>query len=209
METSDLIKELEELRSSEKHYRTLLNDTSDPIFSFFPDGRYRYGNAAFVEGVGETVESIITKSIWDVFSPEEAEKRFAVVKRVFESKEPAEIEVRVDLPTGTSYYLTTAKPILNEDGEVETVICASKNITSRKLAEIALEEERDKLKKALEEIHTLTGLLPICSSCHSIRDEKDHWGRFEEYVQKHSEAKFSHTLCPNCAKKLYPDLDIK
>jgi predicted Fe-S protein YdhL (DUF1289 family) len=57
-------------------------------------------------------------------------------------------------------------------------------------------------------IKTLGGLLPICASCKKIRDDRGDWNQLEEYVQKHSEAEFSHSVCPGCAKKLYPDLDI-
>jgi len=119
-----------------------------------------------------------------------------------------EIEVRVPLPSGDTYYLTTAKPIFDADGAVETVICSSKNITKRKIAEIELKKEHDKLLNAIEEIKTLSGLLPICSSCKNIRDDKGYWTRIESYIEQHSDAEFSHGICPKCAKKLYPDLDI-
>lgn len=200
--------ELEQLRQSEKHYRTLLDDSSDPIFSFLPDGTYRYVNKAFATGVGKSAEDIIGFRIWDVFSQEEADKRFVVVKKVFAEGIPIEIEVKVPLPNEDTYYLTTAKPIFDEEGTVESVICTSKNITKRKRAEIELQEKNERLTEALKEIKQLSGLLPICSSCHQIRDEKGGWDRIERYIQQHSEATFSHTLCPTCAKELYPDLDI-
>lgn len=72
----------------------------------------------------------------------------------------------------------------------------------------AIQHEREALiedlKKALAEIRTLSGLLPICSSCKKIRDDKGYWRQIEEYISKHSEAEFTHGLCPSCAKKLYP-----
>jgi methyl-accepting chemotaxis protein len=64
------------------------------------------------------------------------------------------------------------------------------------------------LEKALDEIKTLRGIIPICSSCKKIRDDKGYWNRIETYISKHSEADFSHSLCPACVKKLYPDLDL-
>ena len=138
----------------------------------------------------------------------QADKRFAVVKRVFAEGKSEEIEVRVPLPSGDTYYLTTVKPILDESGAVETVICTSKNITKRKLAEMALKKERDKLVKALKEIKTLSGLLPICAKCNKIRDDKGYWNQIEGYIQQHSDAQFSHAICPVCAKELYPDLEV-
>ncbi len=70
-------------------------------------------------------------------------------------------------------------------------------------------EERDKLiaelQEALAEIKTLRGLIPICSACKRIRTDQGDWTQIELYIQAHSEAEFSHGLCPDCAKKLYPD----
>lgn len=68
--------------------------------------------------------------------------------------------------------------------------------------------ERDKLKEALVEIKALSGLLPICSYCKKIRDDHGYWNQIEKYIHDHSDAEFSHSICPECAKKHYPDIDI-
>lgn len=70
---------------------------------------------------------------------------------------------------------------------------------------LALEET---VQKKTQDLKTLSGLLPICSSCKNIRDDRGYWDRIESYVSKHSDAEFSHGICPECAKKLYPDLDL-
>lgn len=62
------------------------------------------------------------------------------------------------------------------------------------------------LQDSLSEIRKLSGLLPICSSCKKIRDDKGYWNQIESYIREHSEAEFSHSICPECAKKLYPDI---
>lgn len=62
------------------------------------------------------------------------------------------------------------------------------------------------LRKALSEVKRLSGLLPICASCKKIRDDRGYWNQVEAYIQKHSEAQFTHSVCPECAKKLYPNL---
>jgi len=64
------------------------------------------------------------------------------------------------------------------------------------------------LKIALSEVKKLSGLLPICASCKKIRDDEGYWNQIEAYIKEHSEAEFSHSICPECAKELYPDLDI-
>lgn len=71
----------------------------------------------------------------------------------------------------------------------------------------AIERQRltTELKMALDHIKQLQGMLPICSVCKNIRDDKGYWNRIESYISKHSEVKFSHGLCPECVKKIYPD----
>lgn len=63
----------------------------------------------------------------------------------------------------------------------------------------------DSLRKALSEVKTLRGFLPICSSCKKIRDDSGYWNRIETYIRHHSEAEFSHSICPDCARKLFDD----
>jgi PleD family two-component response regulator len=71
-----------------------------------------------------------------------------------------------------------------------------------------LQQLNRELSVALEEIKTLRGILPICSHCKKIRDDTESWQQLEEYISTHSEAKFSHGICPDCAKKHYPDLKL-
>ncbi len=62
--------------------------------------------------------------------------------------------------------------------------------------------------RADAEIKILRGILPICASCKKIRNDKGYWEQIEMYIRDHSEAEFSHGLCPDCAQKLYPDLNL-
>jgi ligand-binding sensor protein len=72
----------------------------------------------------------------------------------------------------------------------------------------ATERERliGELQSALENVKILSGMLPICANCKKIRDDKGYWNQIESYISEHSEALFTHGLCPECAKKLYPNL---
>lgn len=69
-------------------------------------------------------------------------------------------------------------------------------------------DEKANLEKALKQIKTLRGLLPMCASCKKIRDDSGYWKQIEAYLYEHSDAKFSHGICPDCAKKLYPNIKI-
>jgi len=72
-----------------------------------------------------------------------------------------------------------------------------------------LENEKEHLIRELQEslakVKRLSGLLPICASCKKIRDDKGYWNQVETYLSEHSDAKFSHGICPECGKKLYPE----
>lgn len=78
-----------------------------------------------------------------------------------------------------------------------------KNI-EQKREEAILERE-----EALKQVKVLQGFIPICASCKKIRDDKGYWDHLETYITRHSQAVFSHSICPECVKKLYPDLEIK
>ena len=64
------------------------------------------------------------------------------------------------------------------------------------------------LQNAMEDIKTLRGIIPICASCKKIRDDQGYWNQVETYIRERTEAQFSHGICPDCVKKLYPDLDL-
>jgi hypothetical protein len=64
------------------------------------------------------------------------------------------------------------------------------------------------LQTAIGEIKTLSGLLPICASCKKIRDDKGYWNQIEVFIRDHSDAEFSHGICPDCIQQLYPELQV-
>ncbi|MFP4446343.1 MAG: response regulator [Desulfosudaceae bacterium] len=71
------------------------------------------------------------------------------------------------------------------------------------------QEEKDaliqELREALDQVKTLKGIVPICANCKKIRDDEGYWQQVETYIQEHSDAEFSHGVCPDCLRKLYPD----
>lgn len=81
-----------------------------------------------------------------------------------------------------------------------------RDITARKQLEAEREDLIRNLQGALDRVKTLSGLLPICANCKKIRDDRGYWHQVEIYIHEHSEADFSHSLCPDCTRKLYPEL---
>ena len=91
--------------------------------------------------------------------------------------------------------------IEKSDGQIGGLIGAILDITDRRKNEQERDKLLEELKKALKEIKTLKGIIPICSYCKQIRDEKGAWDRMEAYICSHSDAQFSHGICPECYDK--------
>jgi hypothetical protein len=104
------------------------------------------------------------------------------------------------------HVLSRIKIIKDAAGFPLRVFGANQDITERKL----IEEEREKLildlSEASAQVKTLSGLLPICASCKKIRNTSGSWEQMESYIRDHSEADFTHGICPECARILYPEL---
>jgi phosphoserine phosphatase RsbU/P len=102
------------------------------------------------------------------------------------------------LEAGANDYL--AKPF--DAGELRArVEVGCRMITMQDALACKIEE----LRQALDQIKTLRGILPICASCKKIRDDQGYWNQVEVYVREHTEAEFSHGICPECVRKLYPE----
>jgi len=114
--------------------------------------------------------------------------------------------IKHDIKGQEKTFIVTARPFLNAQKEIIGIVESFQDITERKRAEDAKEELIKGLQNAFEEVNLLSGLLPICASCKKIRDDKGYWNKIESYISSHSRATFSHSICPSCAQKLYPDL---
>ena len=103
------------------------------------------------------------------------------------------------------HFIITSKPYFDSYQKLAGVITSFQDITVRKQLEKEKEELIGKLEDSLTKVKLLSGLIPICSSCKKIRDDKGYWNQLETYITNHSEALFSHSICPTCVKKIYPE----
>ena len=106
-------------------------------------------------------------------------------------------DIIAGLEAGASDYL--AKPF--DPGELRARV-----EVGRRMVEMqdALASKAEALRLALDQIRTLSGIVPICANCKKIRDDRGYWNQVEVYVRDHTDAKFSHGICPECKEKLYP-----
>jgi PAS domain S-box-containing protein len=114
-------------------------------------------------------------------------------------------EVEIYHKDGDRRWLeVTEVPVLDGSGKVVAVEGIARDITEQKRFRDEREKLVDDLRHALAEIRTLRGVIPICSSCKKIRDDEGAWQQLELYLYEHSEAQFSHGICPDCLEKMYP-----
>ncbi|MDH4317211.1 MAG: hypothetical protein OEV64_02370 [Desulfobulbaceae bacterium] len=109
-------------------------------------------------------------------------------EQIFPVKNPNELWMRLLIVTITLLFGLISQKLANK---ITTAYQREKAITIR-------------LEQSLDEIKILRGILPICASCKKIRDDQGYWNQIEAYFSAHSEAQFSHSICPECLVKLYP-----
>ncbi len=141
------------LRESEEKFRSFIQFFGEPMFSFNRDETYRFVNESFANTLGKTPEEIIGKTPYEIFSPDEAEKRLTLIRKVFQTGEKGEIEVVIVTPSGEDqYYLTTVEPFVDELGEIRYVNCVSREFTQLKKTDQALKESEARIKALLAAI---------------------------------------------------------
>jgi PAS domain S-box-containing protein len=176
-------------------------------FTALEDGRFLNVNDAFTTITGFQRNEVLGRTSVEIglwFDPEE---RARFIKLSQQHGGFHEEEVRFRKKNGEILFgIWSAEKV--KLGGVTSLISVLVDITERKKTQEALRKERDKLRTAISEIKTLSGLVPICSHCKNIRDDKGYWNRIEKYIGERSDAQFSHGICPECAKKFYSDIDL-
>ncbi|MFZ3048469.1 MAG: PAS domain S-box protein [Desulfatirhabdiaceae bacterium] len=206
----------EALRKSEFFMNKLLETIPVPVFYKDREGRYLGFNKAFETLFGKSRKQLIGKSVFDISPPELAKVYHAKDVELLEKPCVQMYDSQVRDAHGAMHDVIFHKASLTDThGAITGLIGAILDVTERKHAEeelqrysAELEKSNNELKDALANIKQLTGMLPICASCKQIRDDKGYWKSVESYISEHSEAVFSHGICPECEKKMYEDLDI-
>jgi PAS domain-containing protein len=103
------------------------------------------------------------------------------------------------------YLIFDASPVYHAKDELLAAVETLQDITDLKWAEEEKERLNVDLRDAMQQIKTLSGLIPICAACKKIRDDKGYWSQLEQYLEEHSDAVFSHGLCPDCFREFFPE----
>jgi PAS domain S-box-containing protein len=195
-----------------RHYERLLNTIPCAVYDYilFPDGRNRFLYfSPQCERIFElSAETIMAdpNMIWEMVHPDDAEQLQQEDVNANRAQIAFQSEVRIVLPGGRIKWIHLWSMPSSQKYDSQTIWSGViLDVTKRKEAEEEKNRLVNELKTALDEIKTLKGIVPICSFCKKIRDDKGYWEQVEVYVAEHTDAAFSHSFCPECAKKHYPD----
>jgi PAS domain S-box-containing protein len=180
-------------------WRRLVEQSRDGIVILDQDGKVHEANKRFADMLGYTLEEVRELHVWDwdtQFTEEQLSEMIASVDEtgahfVTKQRRKDGVVLDVELSNNGSLY-----------GGQKLIFCICRDVTDQKRTEMEREKLIDDLQKALLEIKTLKGILPLCSKCNRIMDEQGKWEHLERYIKRHSEARISHGLCPECARTL-------
>ena len=195
----------EVIRESEETLRSMINSTNEALLLTDTEGTILVANEVLAQKLGKSLWELTGTSQYDYFPPHVAQYRKEQYDKVVSTRRPVHFE---DEREGRSFGIF-AYPVFGDDGEVSKIAIFAQDITKRKQEQEEREKLISELRDALSKIKTLSGFLPICSSCKKIRNDKGYWEQIEVYIRENSDAEFSHSICPECAARLYPELFSK
>ena len=169
----------------------LLETMTDGVVVLDPTGRIIFANQTARESL-EITEASMARAL-DVRSLRDAPWHWRAEAEFTGARAKRWLDVRID-------------PVKDRWGRVSGRLLVARDVTLQK----ALEDERERLieelQQALGKVTQLEGMLPICANCRQVRDDGGLWGRIEDYLGSRSSVEFTHAICPDCARRLYPDL---
>jgi len=195
----------EALKASEEKYRLLFEQSRDAIGIATSEGRFIDVNPAYERLFGYGREELLNLNAEQIWCRREERERWR--EKMATEGFVSNYECHQRRKDGSEIIvLRTSTQRQETDGQlIYQSIC--RDITQRNKFEAEREQLIADLQQALSEIKTLSGLLPICASCKRIRDDKGYWQQIESYISEHSKTVFSHSICPECTRKLYPQLE--
>ena len=205
------------LIASKLEIEAIVKTVPDIIYRLDPNGRLTFVSDS-VKRYGYLPEELIGTNVMKIVYPEDRSKTIHRIKeRRTGSRSTISFETRLitknQTPVPFDVFIISAQGLYSSAksglGNFLGTQGIARDITMRKQADKEREKLIIKLQEALDNIKTLKGLLPICANCKKIRDDKGYWNQLEAYIRDHSEAEFSHSICPPCVEKLYGYLKKK
>jgi PAS domain S-box-containing protein len=192
-----------EIAPGEALYRLLFENSLDGLMLTTPEGEILDANPAACNILGRTREEILQEGREGLIDSSDPQLAILVAERQRTGR--AHGRLRARRKDGTLFPIEFSSMVFQSpEGKSRTCLII-RDITERVAAEAERERLIKELQDALGRVKSLSGLLPICASCRKIRDEAGAWHNLEAYIRSHTEADFSHGICPDCRRILYPD----
>ncbi|MEA3333013.1 MAG: response regulator, partial [Pseudomonadota bacterium] len=223
-----------ELLVSKKNFEITLQNTADGFVTLTSSAKIVSVNSVAIDFFKIPEEKLISTTFFDHFATKQKNIIIDHFNKITNSA--IEIGEDRPIILHDKYLLIKMVPVFNEESKSIIVLIDDitkrklaeqeldehrihlEELVAQRTAELEIVNEnlqneigerqkiQDELQSALSKVKQLSGFLPICASCKKIRDDKGYWNQLESYIRDHSEAEFSHGICPDCAEKLYPEL---
>ena len=184
-------------------YELLFQNSLDGIMLTEPGGTILEANPAACRILGRTREEILREGRTGLI--DNSDPRLAQMVEERKRTGKAHGELRARRKDGTLFPIEISSVIFEKPAGQKKTCLLIRDISERKAAEAERERLIKELQDALARVRTLSGLLPICAACRKIRDGQGSWHNLEAYIRIHTEADFTHGICPECRLQLYPE----
>ncbi|HCL81166.1 MAG TPA: hypothetical protein DHW81_02735, partial [Nitrospiraceae bacterium] len=198
------------LREKTVYLDNILHSVNVAVAAVDSDFRIKYYNPMAEKIFGYKASEVIGKTVMDIHTKEKVDNaRFERAIEIVRKEGQYKYFVEQKKGEETKWIDSTVTGVYDNDNNLVGFVLISEDVSERKRYEDELKIKNQQLEEALADVKALSGLLPICASCKKIRDDQGYWNHLESYISAHSEAEFSHSICPECVKKLYPEYYIE
>lgn len=188
----------------------IVESSVDAIYGKNLEGIIVSWNPAAERVFGHSAEDIIGRPESVLMPERQREETLEILESVRQGEVVEEFETEQLHKNGQMIPVAvTISPVRNTSGEIIGASSIVRDITRQKQAESERELLMQSLTAASKQVRTLSGLLPICTSCKRIRDDRGYWQQVEAYITKHSKVTFSHSICPACAEDYERQFEVK
>ena len=204
MDISERKKAEKKLKETEERYAALFERSLDPIVIYDVKGNMIDANPAALKIFQIEREELATQNFGDFLTEQQYQEVLEQANEIVESGSQKNLkEFMLTRKDNSIAWIETTGSLILENGSPVAIQGLGRDITQRKKAEKEQKHLISQLLDALDNIKSLKGMLPICANCKKIRDDSGYWNQIESYIEKHSDALFSHGICPDCASDLY------
>ena len=194
------------LRDEVARWRLMIEQSRDGIVILGGNGAVVESNRKYAEMLGYSMEEMHNLHVWDWDTNFSKDQLVQMITTVDDSGD--HFETQQKRKDGQTIIIEVSTNGIVYHGQ-KLIFCVCRDVTERKKTEEERERLIKHLQEALAEVKDLRSILPICSFCKKVRDDKGYWEQVESYISKHTHVDLSHGICPECMDKYYPEINFE